>query len=161
MAPPSEDRGHAITYAIRTARPADLERLRDIYREASLANVGDRVQLLSRPDLLVLSDDAVRQQRCRIAVGPDDQLLGFSSHLVAGDAVELEDLFVAPSAWRRGVGRALVRDVVSIAQSLDRTRITVTTNPNALAFYESVGFVFDCDVATELGPAARFSIDLS
>src|SRR5271170_3183676 len=134
------DRSHATRFGIRTARPADLERLRDIFREASLANAGDHDKLLSHPELLVFSDDAVLQQRCRVAVGRDDRPLGFSSHLVDNDTVELEDLFVAPPAWGQGVGRALVRDVVTLARSQQSSRIVVTANPNALAIYEKMGF---------------------
>lgn len=156
----NEDAHGATTYTIRTARPSDLERLRHVYREASFANVAGRDALRARPDLRLLSDDAVRHERCRVAVGLDQRVLGFSSYLEVGDAVELEDLFVAPVAWRQGLGRALVRDVVALARENRRTTLMVTANPDALAFYEKMGFTYNHDVTTELGPAVRLSFNL-
>jgi GNAT superfamily N-acetyltransferase len=149
------------SFVIRSAEPTDLDQLRDLYREASLANSDDREKLLSRPESVLLSDESVRQERCRVAVDADDHLLGFSSYLAPGDVVELEDLFVAPTAWRRGVGRALILDVVALARAQHRARVTVTANPNALAFYEKMGFTFDHDVTTEWGPAARLTLVLT
>jgi GNAT superfamily N-acetyltransferase len=146
-------------WLIRRGTLDDLAELQSLFRCASLANPDDRDDLTSRPDLLTLSDEALREGRCRVAVD-GDAIVGFSSYLVAGDTVELDDLFVVPSRWRRGVGRALVRDVVSLARASHRTRIEVTANPQARAFYERTGFVFDREVATELGRAERLHLDV-
>ncbi|MCU0899802.1 MAG: GNAT family N-acetyltransferase [Cypionkella sp.] len=59
---------------------------------------------------------------CRIAFA-GDTALGFAIHhphcstWVAGDDVYLEDLFVAPEARGRGVGRALIEDLIAIGRA--------------------------------------------
>ena len=147
-------------YPVRPAILEDHVTLQEIFREASLANPSDRDQLLLRPDLLTFSDEAIRQGRCRVAAHRDGHVVGFHSLMVDGDVAELEDLFVTPPMWQRGVGRALILDAVSQARDRSCVRIEVTANPDALAFYEKTGFVFDHPVDTELGPGLRMHLDV-
>jgi GNAT superfamily N-acetyltransferase len=74
--------------------------------------------------------------------------------------VELDDLFVEPDAMGRGVGRRLIADVVSRAAAARATSIDVTANPNALGFYERLGFRVTGDVATLFGRGVRMRLDL-
>jgi predicted N-acetyltransferase YhbS len=62
---------------------------------------------------------------------------------------------------KRGVGRALVRDVVETARRKGFSQIEVIANPHAVAFYEKVGFVMDREVATRLGPGHRMYLEIS
>lgn len=58
-------------------------------------------------------------------------------------AFYLSDLFVRPSARRRGVASALVRDVVGAARSAGMRAVTLNVgaqNARGRAFYERVGF---------------------
>ena len=89
-----------MTFLIRDAVPADMAVLRDVFRRSSLSNDGDRMSLLANPDILELSDVAVNQARTRVAVVADGRIVGFATSLSAGDAVELDDLFVDPG-WMR------------------------------------------------------------
>jgi ribosomal protein S18 acetylase RimI-like enzyme len=59
---------------------------------------------------------------------------------------------------RRGIGRQLVRDVVEIAKARGIERVEVTANPQALSFYESLGFVSKGEAATMFGPAPRMEL---
>jgi GNAT superfamily N-acetyltransferase len=144
-----------VTFRIRTAMPADIVVLRDVFRRSSLSNAGDRMNLLANPDALELSDAAVNEGRTRVAVAAGGRIIGFTTCLIAGDAIELDDLFVDPGWMRQGAGRALVLDVMAIARKHGVRRVEVTANPHALVFYEMVGFVFDLQVETRFGPAPR------
>lgn len=101
------------------------------------------------------------QDAVRVATVLSDGIIGFVTAAPVAGRFELEDLFVDPDWMRRGVGRALVDDVVELARASGVTRIEVDGNPHALAFYESVGFVVDDHVSTEFGPGFRLHLDLS
>ena len=59
---------------------------------------------------------------------------------------------------RRGVGRALIADVVGRARRSGRGRVEVDANEHALAFYASVGFVAGGPVVLEHGTAVRMTL---
>jgi GNAT superfamily N-acetyltransferase len=147
------------TFLIRAAVPGDMTALRDVFRRSSLSNDGDRANLLAYPDALELSDLAVTQGRTRAAVA-DDGIVGFATWLSAGDAMEVEDLFVDPERMRQGFGRALVLDLIAIARGRGVRRVEVTANQNALAFYEEMGFLVSHEVETRFGPAPRMHLDV-
>jgi GNAT superfamily N-acetyltransferase len=148
------------TFQIRDAVLGDMDVLRDVFRRSSLSNDGDRAALLSHPDVLELSDLAVREGRTRAAVH-DSAIAGFATWLSAGDAlVEIEDLFVDPDWMRQGAARALVQDLVAFARTRGARRIEVTASQDADAFYTNAGFVTDHQVKTMFGPAPRMYLDL-
>jgi GNAT superfamily N-acetyltransferase len=147
------------TFLIRAALPSDMSALRDVFRRSSLSNDGDRMNLLAHPDALELSDLAVTQGRTRAAVA-DGAIVGFATWLSAGDAIEIEDLFVDPARMRQGVGRELVRDLIAVARGRGVRRVEVTANQHALAFYAKAGFVAGHNVETRFGPAPRMHLDL-
>lgn len=142
---------------IRGAVDDDLPGVRSVYRRASCSNEGDRPLFERHPELLDLSDAAVRQGRTRVAV-VDGQIVGFSSVLANGDSIELEDLFVDPDWMRRGVARALIADQVDRARVAGARQIEVDGNEHALEFYERVGFVAGATVTLEHGSAIRMTL---
>jgi GNAT superfamily N-acetyltransferase len=146
---------------ITVAMPDDIGTLRRVYRQASLSNGGDRAKLLANPDALEFSDTCVREGRARVAVAADGRIVGFVTPLDVGDRLELEDLFVDPEWMKRGVGRALVADVVETARQRGFSQIVVIANPHALAFYEKVGFVVDREVETRFGPGHRMHLEIA
>jgi GNAT superfamily N-acetyltransferase len=145
---------------IRDAAPGDLAELREVFRASSLSNEGDRGNLLANPDALEFPGIAAGNGRTRVAVAADGRITGFATSLIAGNAVELDDLFVDPGWMRRGIGRALVADAVAIAREWGARRIEVTANPHALAFYRQAGFVAGHEVVTRFGPASRMHLDV-
>jgi GNAT superfamily N-acetyltransferase len=145
-------------FRVRQAGVADLPALAAVYRRASLSNEGDAPHLLANPEVLVLSDEAVRAGRTRLAMAPAGSVVGFAS-LADGDGfLELEDLFVDPDWMRRGIATLLVRDAVGVARQRAIPRIEVTANPHAFAFYGSVGFRPAGEVRTRFGPGQRMSL---
>jgi len=144
---------------IRDAELADIERLGEIFRRASLHNEGDRPALLAHPEVLEFDATCVREQRTRVALR-DGLVVGFASVTPNGEALELDDLFVDPEWMRRGVAMSLVHDLASAADARGAARVDVTANHHALAFYEAAGFVVDGSAETRFGPAIRMHLDL-
>jgi ribosomal protein S18 acetylase RimI-like enzyme len=146
-------------FRLRLAAMDDLPALRAVFRRSSLSNEGDRASLLAHPDALEFSNRSVRDGRVRVAV-IDDRIVGFATVLVTGQIGELEDLFVDPDWMRRGIATELVLDALANASEQRITRIEVTANGHALAFYESVGFISDGIRETQFGPGHRMHLDV-
>ena len=155
MPVPNNHADDPAAFFFRTAALSDMKGLRDVFCRASLANSDDRDLLRSHPEFLELSDEGVRQGRTRVALDADAIVLGFASFKLLDHVLEVEDLFVDPTKWRRGIGTALMLDMVAIAARRGFTRLEVTGNPHALSFYKNTGFTVSHEVATDLYPAPR------
>lgn len=77
----------------------------------------------------------------------DGDLLGFAIHQhhpstwVRGDDCYLEDLFVAPAARGKGLGRALIEDLIALARAKGWKRLYWNTeqgNAQARRLYDSI-----------------------
>jgi ribosomal protein S18 acetylase RimI-like enzyme len=142
---------------LRRAGPADYDRVRTIYREASLSNEGDRPLLTAHPELLVF-DPAVLDRNETHAAEVDGEIVGFVTIVVDGDHGEVDDLFVDPVWMRRGVASRLMTEAVAAAGAAGATTIEVDANGHALAFYERAGFVVDREVELEYGRGLRMRL---
>ena len=119
-----------------------------------------RAQLDAHPDAIELPADQLAAGFVRVAEQAG-VVVGFSVLLAASaDACELDGLFVEPRVMRTGIGRRLIDDVARIALERGATRIEVIANPQALAFYESVGFVPAGSAETRFGPAPRMVYEI-
>jgi GNAT superfamily N-acetyltransferase len=144
---------------IRLGTPADLLAANHVYRRASLSNLGGRDNLLAHPEYLILGPYGLAGGRTYVAE-EDGSVVGFATWVDTEGTVELEDLFVDPDWMRRGMATALVERIAAALRARGVRRMEVTANPDALEFYESVGFV-ECGVAeTEFGPAPRMELAL-
>lgn len=79
-----------------------------------------------------------------------DGLLGAVATTATGGVVDIDRLVVVPSAFRRGVGTALVAHVLAMADG----PVTVSTgraNTPARALYERAGFVATGEAEVEPG----------
>jgi ribosomal protein S18 acetylase RimI-like enzyme len=151
----------SIVHRIRDARPAEAAALASLHRRSSDVWEDSRALLAAHPEVIEPPHRAIAEGRVRVAVAASGRRLGFSVELAPeGDRVELDDLFVEPDAMGRGVGRLLIADVVSRAAAAQATSIDVTANPNALGFYERLGFRVTGDVATLFGRGVRMRLDL-
>jgi GNAT superfamily N-acetyltransferase len=119
-----------------------------------------RAQLAAHPDAIELPASQIAAGLVRVAE-QDGVVAGFSVLLAAdAGACELDGVFVEPRMMRTGIGRRLIEDAARIALERGATRIEVVANPQALAFYESVGFVNAGDAETRFGPAARMVCEI-
>jgi predicted N-acetyltransferase YhbS len=146
---------------IRGAVPADFDAVREVFRRASLSNVGDRAALLAHPEVLLWPGDSIDEGRTRVAIDGDGTIVGLATTLQVDGGLELEDLFVEPRRMRQGVARRLVEDAVGFARTLGVGSVHVTANPHAMAFYTAVGFVPDGTAQTRFGPAPRMRLDVA
>jgi GNAT superfamily N-acetyltransferase len=123
----------------------------------------DRAALLANPDAIELPLEQITGGRTVVAENAG-QLLGFSVVLPRDDGdAELDGLFVEPTYWRHGLGRALVEQAERIAGADGAANLWVTANTRALGFYDSCGFVKVGEVATRFRPAPKMrkSIDVA
>jgi lactoylglutathione lyase len=147
---------------IRDALPDEAAALERLQRRSSDLWEEHRAQLAAHPDAIEPLQQAIAEGRVRVAVDASQQRLGFSvvQPLQAGRC-ELDDLFVEPAFMGRGVGRLLVDDLESRAAAAGATHVDVITNPNALGFYERVGFEATGEASTRFGRGIRMSLELS
>lgn len=146
----------------RLAVPAERSALEELQRRASLIWEEDRAALLANPDAIELPLEQITDGRTVVAESAG-QLLGFAVVLPREDGdAELDGLFVEPTYWRHGLGRALVEQVERIATADGAANLWVTANTRALGFYDSCGFVTVGEVQTRFRPAPKMrkSIDV-
>lgn len=151
---------NAPATSIRSARVAEREALEFLQRRSSTHDPLYRAQLADHPDAIELPAAQIAAGLVRVAE-QDGVVVGFTVLLErAADACELDGLFVDPDRMRAGVGRRLVEDAQRIARDRGATRIDVVANPQAVAFYEAVGFIATGQAQTRFGWAPRMSLHL-
>ena len=149
-----------LSIQIRGAKPSDVAALSELYRRSSLSNEGDREQLVAHPDSLVFDPVPVHEGRTRVAT-VEGRIVGFTSTSATTEGLELDDLFVDPDWMRQGVGTQLMRDIEAVTRSRGDTRLEVTANDHALAFYVQAGFTPEQRIHTQLGAGTRMRLDLA
>ena len=126
-----------------TVRPAvasEQKQLEALQWRASLNNPGDRDALLAHPDAIELPLDQIRAGGVFVAEVAGSTM-GFAAILPRenGD-FDLDALFVEPTAWRQGIGRALIEHCAAAAKGAGAESLHVIGNPHAEGFYTACGF---------------------
>jgi ribosomal protein S18 acetylase RimI-like enzyme len=151
-----------VVASIRAARPDEASALEALQRRSSDVWEEYRTQLAANPDAIEPPHRAIADGRARVAVDAFGRRLGFSVVLpISGGRCELDDLFVEPDSMGLGVGRLLVDDVVTRAAAAAASYVDVIANPNAVGFYERLGFEITGQASTRFGAAPRMSLELS
>jgi N-acetylglutamate synthase-like GNAT family acetyltransferase len=146
---------------VRPAQASERDALEALQRRSSMYQPMYREQLAAHPDAIELPAEQITAGRVRVAER-NGVAVGFAVLLErSGDACELDGLFVEPARMRAGVGRRLVEDAKRIAREQCATRIDVVANPQAVAFYEAVGFTAAGEAQTRFGPAPRMSLSIA
>ena len=145
---------------IRKARPADSDALRRICLE-SKRSWGYSDQFMSRfAQEIVVDPKSIAQDQVFVASLETD-VVGWLRVLVEREPVILDDLWVLPKAFGRGVGRALFAKAVSVVRSTGGARFELDADPNAQRFYEHMGCVKIGETFTSMGryiPRMRYSL---
>lgn len=153
--PPRVDRAPEGV-AVRAGTLDDAPVLRALYRRSASTNDSGRRAFAARAELAELaepSDEHLLAGRARVAV-EGTRILGFAVIVpTEGGAAELDALFVEPDAMGRGIGRALVTDVVAVAVGSGTRRLDVVAASEAVAFYQRCGFERRGATSTEFGLA--------
>ena len=126
-----------------TVRPAvvsEQKQLEALQWRASLNNPGDRDALLAHPDAIELPLEPIKDGGVFVAEVAG-ATMGFAAILPREDGdFELDALFVEPSAWRQGIGRALIEHCAAAAGVAGAESLHVVGNPHAEDFYRACGF---------------------
>src|SRR3954447_19588290 len=147
--------------AVRAAEVSERAALEQLQLRSSMRYPMYRSELTAHPDAIELPAEQIRAGHVRVAE-QDGVVVGFAVLLErSGDACELDGLFVEPDRMGAGVGRRLVNDAKRIARERGATRIDVVANPQAVAFYEAVGFQPAGEAQTRFGPAPRMSLPVA
>ncbi|WP_225770828.1 GNAT family N-acetyltransferase [Inquilinus sp. Marseille-Q2685] len=148
-----------MTIRIRPARPQDRDALGALKLRASLA-WGDHVEALrALPEARQVPAEHLP---AAVVAERDGAIAGFATVLPCGDGeAELEDLFVDPAAWGRGIGRRLLAEAETRAIALGARSLHVVAGGRARAFYERYGFRVTGPVMTDLEPAFAMQKDLT
>jgi GNAT superfamily N-acetyltransferase len=126
--------------SIRRALVSEREYLKGLQRRASLANAGDREDILAHPDAIDIPLDQLESGQVYVAA-LGQTVVGFAAILPRMDGdTELDALFVEPSMWRQGIGRRLLKHCQDAARSLGSDALHFIGNPHARQFYLAIGF---------------------
>jgi len=69
------------------------------------------------------------------------RIVGFATLVTKDDLeAEVEELFIEPSEWRKGIGTRLMKEAERRAIVAGTRRLRVAANPRAQGFYEACGF---------------------
>ncbi len=125
---------------VRPAVASEQKELEALQWRASLNNPGDREALLAHPDAIELPLEQIKNGGVFVAEIAGSTT-GFAAILPREDGdFELDALFVEPSAWRQGIGRALVEHCAAAARDMGAESLHVLGNPHAESFYSACGF---------------------
>jgi len=149
--------------SIRPAGTGEQKALEALQLRASLNNPGDRDAVLAHPDAIVLPLEQLDAGQVFIAER-NGTMAGFAVVLPREDGqIELDGLFVEPSLWKGGIGRALVDHCAAYARNVGAIALHVIGNPHALGFYTACGFESIGVTETRFGPGLlmRLRVQLS
>jgi len=169
---PRHDRSqHAAGIIVRPARSGDIDEIVDIGLRSWQDGFRDVVPRGLMPDaggLRARIRERIAQGGTTIAVGVlDGRVRGWITFGASRDAGadrsvgEIWALNVHPDAWRRGIGRELVRyalDRLARAPFSEATLWTFRDTPRSRSFYEALGF--EHDGATQRREASGGTIEV-
>ena len=125
---------------VRPAVVSEQKQLEALQWRASLNNPGDRDALLAHPDAIELPLEQINDGGVFVAEVAGS-VMGFAAILPREDGdFDLDALFVEPSSWRQGIGRALVEHCAAAASAAGAGSLHVVGNPHAEDFYSACGF---------------------
>ncbi len=78
---------------------------------------------------------------CVLAAYDGDELLGIIRTVGDGETILfIQDILVSPAYQRKGIGTALVREILDRYQSVRQIELATDDTPETVAFYRALGF---------------------
>ena len=144
---------------IRLARADDRQDLIELLWRASLAWEVVRQDLLDNPEVIDVEPEMIARNQVFVAER-EGRVVGFATIVPRepndgeqeGNDAELDGIFVEPSAWRQGVGTALLQQIEREAQAWGANRLHVVASPNVKGFYVRAGFTQTGEEHMPFGP---------
>lgn len=129
--------------AIRTAKPQDSAALSAIVYRSKQSNGDNPVMMAKFADngALKITPERLAQHPFWVAEQEDTVVGCIALDPRDGRSGELRTLFVAPELTGQGIGRLLWFHLLPVAQTQGFKELTVTADPAAVPFYETLGFV--------------------
>ncbi len=143
---------------LRPAEPEDIDVMGALKLRASLAWGDHAREIEALPEARIFPPEHLPFAFVAEAEG---RVAGFATVLLCEDGgAELEDIFVEPDLWRRGIGRALMAEAAHRAKHGGALVLRVIANSRALEFYRSCGFEVVGEVQTLFARAPRMEMRL-
>ena len=128
-------------HAIRRARPDEAECLTEIAL-ASKSHWGyPEAWVDAWREGLTFTEAYITEHAVYVAVDAEDTPVACYALEGTGPEIQLEHVWVLPSAMGLGLGKALVAHAADTASSLGATALLIHSDPNAEPFYEKLGAV--------------------
>ncbi len=125
---------------LRRARLDECATLDDICFRAKAYWGYDAAFMASVRDQIRVNPDAVKAGRVWVVADDTDQPCGVLQVDPLEDTVaDLTLLFVDPGHMRKGIGRTLYAKALELAATLDARYLVIDADPQAAAFYASMG----------------------
>lgn len=142
---------------IRPAKANELERLQEIEVAAGrrFADVGMPDVAANPPIALTVLEQAAAVDLLWVVEDPEIGAVGFALVRDLSSSMHLEEISVAPSHGRRGIGSSLVRSAVRSLAAAGHRQLTLSTFADVPwngPFYRRLGFevVAEADLSAEL-----------
>lgn len=134
----SRNRAAAGPPVLRRARPEDAAALSDVaFRSKAFWGYPPEFMEACREDLTVRPEDVARDPY--FLVEEAGRVLGFYNLKETARGAELQNLFVAPEAIGRGLGRQLWAHLRQEALARGLSAVLIDSDPHAEAFYLRMG----------------------
>lgn len=101
-------------------------------------------------DQLTITAGYIESHEVYTAEDEDGVILGFYALGGDGDRLTLDHMWVQPSSFGAGVGRALFAHAVNRAQQMGATTLEIESDPHAEGFYQRMGAETIGEVTYEL-----------
>ncbi len=149
---------------IRRAKPDEADVLTEIAHAAKRHWGYPENWIEDWKDDLTITPDFLTTNEMYMAVA-GGEIAGCCALVMRDSLAELEHMWIRPEHMGNGVGRALFKQVVARAKSLDARAVELSADPNAEGFYRRMGATRIGEVRSEIEGQPRvlprMSVDLS
>ena len=96
-----------------------------------------------------------------VVASQGETIIGWLRILTNRAPMILDDLWVLPTVFGKGVGRLLFTEAISVAKELGQSEFELDSDPNAQGFYERMGCIKVGETFTSMGryvPRMRYAV---